>query len=127
MRLRGGGEEVEPTTLLELCCLDRDAVIVPWTRDELRAQMLAFDLRSWGVCPGARIAVLFPNGALHAVALLAAMNRYCVMTLSPTEPAEAHVGKMQRGGVYCLVNCHKNNLPTLVRIIVSASFFETSS
>ena len=69
-----GGDEVEPTSLLELCCHDDDAVTVPWTCDELRAQMLAFDLRGWGVCPGARIAVLFPNGALNAVALLAAMN-----------------------------------------------------
>ncbi|MDC0525811.1 AMP-binding protein [bacterium] len=103
MRLRGGGDAIEPTSLLEICCHDHYAAIVPWTRDELRAQMLAFDLRSWGVSAGARIAFLFPNGVLNAVALLAAMNRYCVMTLNPTEPAEAHASKLQCGGVCCLV------------------------
>ena len=97
-------ETATAASLLDLCCHhDDEAVVASWTRDELRSQMLAFDLRSWGVSPGARIALLLPNGVHNAVALLAAMNRYCVVALSPTVPAQSQAQSVHRAGACCLV------------------------
>jgi acyl-CoA synthetase (AMP-forming)/AMP-acid ligase II len=44
---------------------------------------VGFDLRKFGVSPGARCALLIPNSPELCVCLLACMNAYCAAPLNP--------------------------------------------
>ncbi|MEO0418977.1 MAG: AMP-binding protein [Pseudomonadota bacterium] len=53
---------------------------------ELRSFIDRFDLSSFGVAPGARVALVLPNGAEYAATLLATMNRYVAIPLQEDLP-----------------------------------------
>ena len=78
-----------------------------WETAALLAQLEAFDLSPWSVAHGERVALLLPQpgGARTAVALLAAMGRYCALPLQPTAPVAMLTSWLAQLRARCLVVC----------------------
>ena len=90
--------------LLSLLGLSGDAFIWGWSNEQLRAQIDHFELQDWGIARGARICLLVPNGPIAVVALLAALNRYCVVPCGPSDTAEHVAARLESSGCVGLVS-----------------------
>ncbi|MEP3107731.1 MAG: AMP-binding protein [Hyphomicrobiales bacterium] len=71
--------------------------------DALHTYVADFDLASWGVTAGERVALLVSNGVQLGALLLATMNRYIALPIGSTLPTSLITAQLQQSRVKTLV------------------------